>query len=330
LKRLVIGALVVLATTTVGCQQATEKVAQKAVEQATGVQINQKGDQVTLKGADGEAITFGSQVPDELKNFPVPQGFKLAKDGFGSMSSKGDTMSVGSWEGSGTADSVLDFYKNTMPGQGWTEDYSFSADTGGQVSYTKGQNGALVSIDKADNVTKISVLMGKSSGQNATPSAGGSGSGSSSFASNLVASVPTKAPTAVPTKAATATPSKPAATSTPAPPKTGSNSSIPEEMKQIPVPAGFSVVDGSTIRQASGGVFAMAGAEWFGKASVTDAVTFFKTALANDWNEDFAMASNEDATAQYSNKKNPKLSMVVAMSKEDAGTSVNIILSQSK
>ncbi len=169
MKRLVVMGMVVLVLASAGCQQAAEKATQKAVEQATGVQISQKGDQVTLKGKDGEAITIGSQVPDELKNFPVPQGFKAAKDGFGSMSSKGDALSVGSWEGSGTPDSVLEFYKKTMPGQGWTEDYSFSAEDGGQIGYTKGRNQAVVTVDKSDKTTTISVLWGKSGSQSAKP-----------------------------------------------------------------------------------------------------------------------------------------------------------------
>ncbi|HEX2922416.1 MAG TPA: hypothetical protein VHS28_00115, partial [Chloroflexota bacterium] len=279
-------------------------------------------------------VTVGSQVSDELKNFPVPQGFKMDKDGLGTVSSKGDTLSVGEWEGSGTPASVLEFYKKTMPGLGWTEDLSFSTETGGQVSYTKGQSQAVVTINKSDSTTQLSIMVGKSGSlKSNSSSAGGSGAGASS-GTNIAttgstpapAAAPTKA-SAAPTKAAAATP-KPEATATPAAPKLGSASSVPDELKQVPLPSGFSVVDGSMMRQAAGGVFALATGKWFGKSSVADVVKFYKTAMANDWDEDYVTTSGDEAICTYTNKKKPELSAEIEVMKEEAGTIVTVSLTQ--
>jgi hypothetical protein len=135
--------------------------AQKAVEQATGVQTSQKGDTVQIKGQDGTTLSVSSQLPDDLKNFPVPPGFKPDSSSTGSMSAGGDKLAVASWKGTGTLDSVAAFYKTAMPAQGWTEVSTLSTDSGGLLIYSKGdQNGLTITTSKdADGVT-ISVLLG--------------------------------------------------------------------------------------------------------------------------------------------------------------------------
>ena len=155
--RSAIAALIIAALSVTGCAQ----VAQKAVEQATGVQVDQKGETVTLKGKDGEAVTLSSQTPEELKNFPVPQSFKL--DSSGSMSSGGDKLSVATWKGKGTVQEVAQFYKKALSDKGWKEDLSFDSQDGAQLSYSNGTESATITINKQDSDIEISVLLGKTS-----------------------------------------------------------------------------------------------------------------------------------------------------------------------
>ncbi|MDA8187675.1 MAG: hypothetical protein M0T85_06005 [Dehalococcoidales bacterium] len=154
--RIAIVSLAIIALLVTGCGQ----VAQKAVEQATGVQVNQKGDSVTVKGKDGQSVQFSSQMPDELKDFPVPQGFKL--DSSGSMSSGGDKLSVASWKGNGTVQDVAQFYKKNLTEKGWKEESSFNSQDGGLLNYSKGEQSATITIDKKDSGIEISLLLGKS------------------------------------------------------------------------------------------------------------------------------------------------------------------------
>jgi hypothetical protein len=138
-----------------GCAQA----AQTVVEKTTGVQVNQKGDTVTVKGKDGEQVTISSKLPDELKTFPVPQGFSLETSG--SMSSGDGNLATGSWKGKASVQDVAAFYKKTMTDQGWKEEYTFSADDASQASYSKDGQLANVTMSKEDSGSTVTVLLTK-------------------------------------------------------------------------------------------------------------------------------------------------------------------------
>ncbi|MCL4535488.1 MAG: hypothetical protein M1370_10070 [Bacteroidetes bacterium] len=158
--RVAIVSLVILALLLTGCAQA----AQKAVEQATGVQVDQKGENVTIKGKDGEQLTVSSNVPDELKNFPVPPGFTAQKDGAGTLSTGGAKTSVASWKGKGKVEDTVAFYKKTLTDQGYKEEMSMTAGDGGVLSYTKGDSSVSITISKkdGDNI-ELAVLIGSGS-----------------------------------------------------------------------------------------------------------------------------------------------------------------------
>jgi len=149
--------LVIAALMLPGCG----KLAEKAVEKGTGVDVDQKGNAVTIKGSDGQQVTYSAEVPKELKDFPVPNGFKL--DSGGSVSSNADKTAVAVWKGKSTISAVIDFYKNTMPGKGWKEDSNFTTDDGGLLSYSKDGNSVMVTIDKSSDQIEISVILGKAS-----------------------------------------------------------------------------------------------------------------------------------------------------------------------
>jgi hypothetical protein len=150
--------LILVALFLVSCGQ----VVPKAVEGATGIQTNQQGDTVTIKGKDGESLTFSSQVPEELKDFPVPQGFKY--DSSGSMSMGGDRLAVGTWTGKAAMPTVIEFYQKELPRQGWKEESNFTSDDGGLLTFSKGEtDGVTITTSKDGDTVTLSVMFGKSS-----------------------------------------------------------------------------------------------------------------------------------------------------------------------
>lgn len=153
--RRVIVALIVLALLLTGCQQAT----QKAVEQATGVQVNQKGDNVTVKGQDGQSVTISSQVPDALKGFPAPQGFTIGEGGSMTGDKASGNLAVASWQGKGSVKDVSDFYKQALVAQGWTQALAQDMGDAAQLQYTKGQDQAVVTINSENDEVTIQVMM---------------------------------------------------------------------------------------------------------------------------------------------------------------------------
>jgi hypothetical protein len=299
-----------------GCQRVVETAASKAVEQSTGVQVSTKGDSITVKGKDGETVTIGGGVSAELKDFPVPPGFQPEKDGFGQMSSGGDGVSVGSWSGSLTAQAAGDFYSKTMKDQGWTEDSNMKSGEGGQWTFSKGDRQAMVTIEGKGSSSKVTVLLGKPAGKAGAAAAGVAANAAASAASSAGVATP---PVVSQPAAAAAAAAPPAAA-----PKTGSASSVPDELKAIPAPSGFTVVDGSTMRMAQGGKFQGATAQYFGKSTVKEVREFYKKSLT-DWNEDFAAEAGDQVTAVYSDKKGAQ-QLSVSVGKTDAGTEVTLAL----
>jgi hypothetical protein len=241
-----------------GCAQATEK----AVENATGIKVdtNAKGDSVTITNNDGEKITVkgSNELPAELKDFPVPDGFK--SDGGGTMSSNGASVSGMNLKGKGTIKDVAEYYKSTLPSKGWTkEGTAMESEDSSLLSFKKGDFSVMLTINKeksGDGIT-VGVIGSKSS---STPQV-------------------TKTKSSSDEAKPTSTPAKPKATSTPAAPATTDASVLPAELKDIPVPSGFAVAKGSTSRLENKGAFAFAGAKWVGQGNLADIYKFYSDNL---------------------------------------------------
>ena len=299
------GAGIVLLTFAVllsGCAQA----AQKAVEQATGVQTSQKGDTVTVKGKDGESVVVSSTTLEEFKSFPVPEGFKLESSG--SVSSKGEKLSVATWKGKGSLPEVDKFYQKTMPGQGWTEESVFTTDTGSMLSFNKGDINVVITTSKQDDVVDIAVMLGKSAQQPAAATPKQTTGSSSAMAT--------------PTPAKPEPTQKPEATPTPAGPTLTDASALPAELKDLPVPSGFSLVKDSAVRMAAGGKFQTAVAKWFGKTSVKEVGQFYQKALpGKGWTEEQFAEGEDNIGGSYRNEK-AKMMLVLLVEKTDAGTEI--------
>lgn len=301
-----------------GCAQA----AQKAVEQATGVQTSQQGDTVTIKGKDGESVTIqgkdgdtvtiqgkdgesvtiSSQLPQELKDFPVPEGFKL--DSGGSMASGAEKVLVATWSGTGTHQSVTAFYQKTLPGKGWQEESSFTSKDGSLLTYRRGdQDGVTITTSQEGDKLTISVMMGQGTRMpGAAPGSAKSQSGGGTSGSSGEAKT--------------------------GPARTSFSSELPAELKDLPVPGGFAVAEDGAMRAAEGDTFTMATANLKGKLSVKEVGDFYKKELtAKGWTQTQFIEADDDAMGMFANEKE-KLDLVVQITKTDDGTEVNLMLTK--
>lgn len=119
-----------------GCQQATETVAQKALENALGVEVKQDGDQVVFKGdAGGLSVTSGASaaLPDGFpKDVPLPEDATIE-----SVMEYGDTQIV-TLAVPGALESVIDRSAERMAEQGWEQAMrAITAGEGGMLAYSK-------------------------------------------------------------------------------------------------------------------------------------------------------------------------------------------------
>jgi hypothetical protein len=231
-------------------------VAQQVVEQTTGAKIDQSGQTMSIKGKDGEAVVLGATIPDELKGFPVAAGF--TPQAGASFSGGGDKGITGVWKGKGDIAQIAAFFKKELTSQGWTEDLAMDSPAAIIRQYLKGDDGAMLTIgkeDKTDSVT-VSIILSKVKGK--TPSGGQTPAASS----------------------------KPGA-AVPSGPPTTDVSNLPAELRDIPMPTGFSPIKDTISRQASGGKFTAAAANWYGKGKVQAIVEFFQKNLPpKGWEEE--------------------------------------------
>jgi len=310
-RRAAVLALIILALALCGCEQTAA---------AKGVQGDQIGDKVTVVDKDGEPVSIGPRFADELKKFPVPQGFGLGKGGFGTMMSRGDVVAVASWSGGGSVSGLIEFFRKSLPQQGWTEYEAFSSDQSAQLTSFRTQSQATITLEKEGSDIKLSVAIGRISEGIPTP-----------------VPTPTVAPpTATPVATASPVAGSPSAllpslaTFTPEPVRLGDASSVPAEMKEMPVPAGFKVVDGSTRRIAQGGALSMAASDWFGSTAPRDVGAFYKSSMGRDWNEDAYGETANGVSAQYSSKRDSRLTLMIEISRFEPDTIVHMGLLRSK
>ena len=158
MRRLILFAGVVLSIALiVGCGN----IVGGLVESATGVDIDQDGDSVTIKTEEGE-IKIGTGLPDELKDFPIPSGFVSTENAGGTITTKEGKIISAGWEGPETdASEIFDFYEGRLKGMGYEEQMSFSSDDGGLVSYAKesGNEILTITVSTSGGETEIVVLL---------------------------------------------------------------------------------------------------------------------------------------------------------------------------
>lgn len=146
--RIVLAALLVIASLAsasmlTGCQSAAEKATEALVEGATGVDVDEKGDKVTIEGEDGSSVEIQSGSAELPEGFPsdapiydadIDSAGKIASDGTTSwtvMQTTGDEF-----------DDVLAFFADELAGGGWVENNNTQSENDGTkigfVGATKG------------------------------------------------------------------------------------------------------------------------------------------------------------------------------------------------
>lgn len=155
--------LAIAAMQVTGCRKVAEEAAEQAVEQATGVDVEQDGDSVTITSEDDEGgqvnITTGegAEVPDEFPDdFPLYDGDVT---GSSSVASPDGSMVVVTVETKDDFDTVKDFFDKAFADEGWNVIFQMSSSEGGSqgISYTleKDERNATLTIDTTDGVTTI-------------------------------------------------------------------------------------------------------------------------------------------------------------------------------
>ena len=175
-RHIVLGVLAAFFAT--GCGACTEKVAEMALEKATGVSVDEESGKVTFKGKDGEVLEINSEGEDGAITFKgkegeVRLGEKKLPDNFpigvfsdsvvqasASMGNDKERSWMASLENKGDMDAIVSFYEGELKKQGFEierNEYQFDetkmVNLGGRqegreanISVASGPNGLLTQI----------------------------------------------------------------------------------------------------------------------------------------------------------------------------------------
>jgi hypothetical protein len=138
-------------------------IAQKAVEQTTGVKVDQNGKSVTVTGKNGEKASVSSQegkLPDGLPtDVPVYAGTIKASQ---TMSTEKGTNYIFSVETGDNITTIMAWYKKQLTDKGWTISSTVAGGTdSGMVQAKKGANNNIVATigkDSSSGKTQIAVI----------------------------------------------------------------------------------------------------------------------------------------------------------------------------
>lgn len=143
-RTLLLIALLAAVIGTTGCARIAERAAEKVVENQTGLDIDQKGDSVTIKGKDGEVTASSSgELPEGFPKDVVP-----VYDGKITASlkaSEGYTIGIDSTDDVAT---VWEWYVNEFK-DGWEVKSEVKVEEGGLISAEKGDWEVQVTVGAA-------------------------------------------------------------------------------------------------------------------------------------------------------------------------------------
>lgn len=134
--------LVFAALALVGCQSIGDKVAEKAVESATGLKVDQEGDSVTITGEDGSQLTAGgSELPEGF-----PDDVAIYGDSPLASSLKSEESYTVSFETADEWTEVWQWYLDDAKAQGWEIKNELKMEDGGMITGLKDTRQLQVSI----------------------------------------------------------------------------------------------------------------------------------------------------------------------------------------
>jgi hypothetical protein len=123
--------------------------------------VNEKGNNITVAGKEGETLTFGAkELPS---NFPLDVPVFPGAKPTGSYAASGENAGmIVALESSDDSKKISDYYKIELVKNGWEvkEQTQGSAPTA-VYSIKKGLRAGTVSVTKGENNTKIAIMIGK-------------------------------------------------------------------------------------------------------------------------------------------------------------------------
>jgi hypothetical protein len=145
-----------------GCQAIVENATKGAIENATGVKVDNNGDSATITGSDGTVTTVGgTELPEGLpSDFSVYEGKILTS---GKTTGADGTSFSFSMETPDAAQTVSDWYKNELESAGWTVESTFqeiaAGTSTGMLTAKKGTSEANITVgENGGKTTIINVL----------------------------------------------------------------------------------------------------------------------------------------------------------------------------
>lgn len=142
-------------------KQFTEKTAEKAIEKATGadVDVSDGGDKVTIETDEGKVTIGKEDIPDSFpSDITIYSGSEVT-----ATTETSDGVSV-QLKTSDSVSTVNSFYKSDLKSNGWTLSATATEADSGYIMATKNKKTVVLTItpDTDDNKTVITIITGES------------------------------------------------------------------------------------------------------------------------------------------------------------------------
>lgn len=145
--------VVVVAFSLAGCGL----IAQKAVEQSTGVKVDQNGKSVTVTGKDGSTASMSAKEGELPKGLPadVPVYSGTVKASYVvEAPQQGGTNFMFTIQTADSGSTVMDWYKKQLEAKGWMVTGTVASGTdAGMVEAKKGANNSIIVTVSKDTST---------------------------------------------------------------------------------------------------------------------------------------------------------------------------------
>jgi hypothetical protein len=138
MRKALLLALVVVLVLVLGGVAGCGKIVEKAVEDATGVSVDEDDGSVTIEGEDGTSITVDEEGTELPEGYPsdVPVYDGTITTAWETSDEKGTTYSIAITTEDSTAD-VVDWYKAELEDGGWKILSTFKDASSGMISAEK-------------------------------------------------------------------------------------------------------------------------------------------------------------------------------------------------
>lgn len=159
-RKLLVGGLAVtliLMLALTGCSSLIKNITKKAIEDKTGVSVDEEKGSVKVKTKEGEAELSGSQnkIPDGFPDkFPVYEGAKVVSGA--KVASQGKSNFYVGWSTDDSASDVASFYKEALPENGYKIKDSYEST---QATVFTLDDKSSVSISEQNGKTAITAIL---------------------------------------------------------------------------------------------------------------------------------------------------------------------------